>query len=125
MIFDIFYVNGFFHSRLKGKPDPLSLEAYYMSLTSHSKWGNISKVFSDETAINYRHIKADDMKTLVTCSISFRNKTKKSSFAIYVNSNLNFGMARVWKSYIDIVWEANVEIFRSYKDALSWLSECP
>ena len=123
MLFDIFYFNGIFHAKLNGKPDPLSLEAYYKSLTSHNEWSNFSKVLSDETAINYDRIKSVDMMKLVTISISYKDKIKKSSFAIYVNSNLNFGMARVWKAYVDTGWDAKVGVFRSYEDARSWLNK--
>ena len=121
MIFDISYVNGIFHTILKGEPDPLSLELYYKSLTSHHEWGIFTKVLSDERAIDYERIKSADMIELVAISISFKNKIKKASFAIYVNSNLNFGMARVWKTYIDTEWDAETGIFRSYEDARSWL----
>jgi hypothetical protein len=123
MIFDIFYVDGIFHTRLKSEPDPLSLESYYKSLTSHSEWSIFSKVLSDETAIDYGLIKFADMMEFVTIGISFKNKIKKSSFAIYVNSNLNFGMARVWKAFIDTEWDANVGVFRSYENARSWLKK--
>ena len=123
MIFDIFHVNGIFHTRLDGEPDASSLEAYYEKLTSHKEWNNSSKILSDETSMSYQKIKSADMQKLARITTSFKNKFKNSSIAVYVNSEYNFGMARMWQSYVDTELNAKVCIFRSYEAANSWLKE--
>ena len=123
MIFDIFYINGVFYTKLKGKPDSSSLEAYYKTLTSHNEWKNCSKVLSDETGMSYQNIKTAEMQKLAKITTNYRKEFNHALIAVFVNSDFNFGMTRMWQSYVETDWDAKVCVFKSHDEARHWLNE--
>lgn len=78
----------------------------------------------DFSQVESIELSGDDMSGIVTYAQKAKNIFRNSYLAIYANSDLTFGLARMFETYLDIGENPTIiKIFRNKEDAIRFLND--
>ena len=122
MEFEIsFAEDGCFVVKLTGKANAKDCAAYFDRLTAHTQWKPGSLVLSDETELEAGHLTEEDMEAMASVCDQRKGAIGSARIAAFVQSDLVYGMNRMWQVYVEPHWNATVQVFKSKAEAMAWL----
>lgn len=121
MDFKISFESGHFDVKLSGKSNIEDCRHYFDQLVSHDHWKPGSLVLSDETEVEVGHLSANEIHAMAYTCENMKDAFGTARFAAYVESDLGYGMNRMFQAHAQIKWDAVVEVFRNRSNALEWL----
>ncbi len=92
------------------------------TLCAHEHWRSGSLVLSDELELDTSGLETKDVVAVADVFGAMRTEIGASRFATIVQSNLVFGLNRMWEMYVGDKWDGEACVFRDRKEAMEWLS---
>ncbi len=112
---DIFEINIYGDSAVDGYIE------FIDELLSHEKWYPGSPILVNVSQTNAGPLTVDNIKSIASYCISMRSRLGNAKVAHLVSRDLEFGLVRMWQTFIDGEWDTQVQVFRSREEAVKWL----
>lgn len=90
-------------------------------LISHPKFMTGINFLHDYRDISVGHLKLDEVKSIAVMVESNREVLGNGRWAILVDSNLNFGMGRMWELLVSDNVDLDICIYRNESKAIRWI----
>jgi hypothetical protein len=120
--FIVQYHDGFFEVKTFGDAEVEKFRDVLESLVTHEKWKPGTSFLINHTDLNSAPLTTDDMIEIAKINSRYSAKIGKSKCAHLLARDLEFGMARMWETFVQNKWDVSVSLFRSRDDAIAWLS---
>jgi hypothetical protein len=92
------------------------------SLLAHDKWKPGTPILIDEIALDASQISVAAVRTIAEECSRRRSEFGEARMAIIVPGDLEFGMNRMWHVFVEDKWDVIVNLLRSRREAIDWLS---
>lgn len=122
MEFRVSFIDGYFDVKLTGKANVHDWIAYLDHLLTHEQWKPGSLVLSDETDLRARHLTAEEIRAMAGVCGERRHAIGEARLAVFVESDLVYGLNRMLEGYVEPYWDATFDVFRSRAEAMKWLN---
>jgi len=125
MQFTLKYNDGIFHVVTSGSASYKGFSDFYRALVEHEQWKAGGLIFSDHSELHAEGLSSKEVIDIANLCGEFRDSFGDAKLAIFVDRNVEYGLARMWQIYIgDNAWDVSQKLFRTKKEALAWLKQC-
>jgi len=122
MKFTIEHCDNHFVLTVTGAIDPDALVEMITSLLAHEAWKPDTPVLVDESGMDASDASVASVRDIAHACSKGREQFGQARIAILVARDMEYGMNRMWMSFVDGKWDAECNVFRSEKDARIWIS---
>lgn len=122
MQFSMNYSKGVFESKTSGDAQADQFDKLLDSMLSHEQWNPGISILHDHSDLNAGPLTVNEVKDIANMCAKRRDLIGEAKFAVVVSRDLEFGLARMWATYIEGRWQASARIFRSRNEAIDWLT---
>jgi hypothetical protein len=114
--------NGkYFEVKLVGNATIEDCRRYFDQLTSHQNFAPGALILSDETELELEELTTPKVMTMASIFRSRREIFGPARFAAYSDSDLTYGLNRMFQGHTQVHWNGEIRAFRSRTEALKWL----
>ncbi|MBN2426872.1 MAG: hypothetical protein JXK94_00890 [Deltaproteobacteria bacterium] len=122
MEFNVQYRDGFFEVEILGETEPEKYRDVFETLVAHGKWQPGTSCLVNQTELNSKHLTTDETRDIAEFSAEYSVKLGKSKCALLFSRDLEYGLGRMWQTFVENEWEVSVMVFKSRDEALAWLT---
>lgn len=91
---------------------------------SHPKWNSQYNLLFDHSNSSLENFQTIDIQKLSRLLKNQSEKLGMIKLGIVLNSDVNYGMGRMWEAYTRYDVKCDIKIFRTYTEAELWLVPC-
>jgi hypothetical protein len=92
------------------------------SVFTHGSWRPGKSLVVDHSALIADALTSDDIKRMADRSVRNHSMSEIAMHAIIAPRDLQFGLGRMWMSYVEYESKAAINVFRTRKEAINWVS---
>ncbi len=103
---------------------PADIQSYFEVLNNiieHKSWTQGTPVLLNQTELDAGPLAVRDLRAIADGCGAKRETVGVGNLAILVARNLEYGMNRMWKVFVDDQWDVVIKQFRSKEEAVAWL----
>lgn len=123
MDFDLTYHDSYFEVRTFGDADRVTFEQFLDAMLKHTAWKPGTPSLHDHTRLNAAALTVEDIRAIAQFCADRRHLLGFARFAVVVDRDLEFGLARMWGVFVEDRWDVQGGIFRQREEAMAWLLE--
>jgi hypothetical protein len=112
---------GYFEGKLYGDASVGGFVTFFELLLSHKNWKQGTAFLGDITGLDSNDLTMGDVQEIANLTATHRDQLGNSRYAVLVSRDLEYGMVRVWMAFTESATDMTTGVFRSKKEALSWL----
>ena len=121
MEFCITAKQGFFELRLAGDIDPGTYSEVFNALFAHTDWKPGIPLLVDESDLRANDLTIEGLIKIAKICTSRATDFGATRMSMYVSTDLEYGLNRMWHVFIEGNWEVEGNVFRSREEAMTWL----
>ena len=122
MEFNIQYHDGFFEIKISGVAEPEKYRDVFEALIADEKWKPGSLCLINQTELDSTYLTTDEMSDIAKLSPEYSARLGESKCALLFARDLEFGLGRMWQTFVEYEWEVSVKLFKSRDEAIAWLT---
>ena len=123
MQFSMNFSNGVFELKTSGDARVDQFEKLLDSMLSHEQWNPGISILHDHSDLNAGPLTVNEIKDIANMCVKRSDRIGEARCAVVVSRDLEFGLARMWATYVEGRWQASARIFRSRNEAIDWLTD--
>lgn len=123
MKYEVDYHDGFFEVKTHGDADPGGFRGFLDLLLAHEKWKPGTPILANHSELNTGPLTVDDVQRIAERAVRSKSQLGQARVAMLVARDLEYGLARMWESFVEGKWDVIARIFRSRDEAISWLKD--
>jgi hypothetical protein len=121
MEYEIYRSEGLVEVVTHGEGDPKVFQDLLIDVLAHPDWKPGNSILMNHTDLKGGPLDADKLRMLADIVNASRDKLGSSRMAILTPGSLEFGLGRMWQTFVEDKWDGTSDLFRSKKDAERWL----
>jgi hypothetical protein len=121
--FNIQYHDGLFEVKTSGDAEFEKFRDILETLVTHEKWKPGTSFLINHTELNAATLTKDDMLNIARLNGQYSAKLGQAKCAHLLARDLEFGLARMWESFVENEWDVTEKLFKSRDEAIIWLSD--
>jgi hypothetical protein len=114
---------GYVEAKTRGDATFDGLAAMIAGILSHEEWQPGGAILVDHSELNSGPLTLAQIRSLAAMAAQGREKVGQARIAHAVSRDLEFGLVRMWESFVSNQWDARVMCFRSRDEAVAWLKQ--
>ena len=115
--------DGIIEATTEGDASLAEMTGMIAGILSHEKWRRGGAVLVDHSRLNAAPLTLGQVRALADLAAESREQVGTTRIAHLVERDLEFGLVRMWESFVENQWDARIRCFRSRDEALAWLKE--
>lgn len=121
MKYEVRYDDEFFEVTTHGDAELERFEDFIDLLLGHEMWKPGTAFLVDHSELNAGPLTVEEVRGIAKVCEKRRAEFGQAKFALLVSRELEYGMARMWETYVEDKWDVTTKLFRSPDEACSWL----
>ncbi|MCF7824096.1 MAG: hypothetical protein K9N35_07980 [Candidatus Marinimicrobia bacterium] len=122
MKFDIDYRKSYLELKTHGDADVESFLRLHREMCDVDNWKPGIPILMDHSDVTASQLSRNDIQILAEDLGQYSDIIGASRFAFLVPTDLEYGMVRMWMTFVEEKWHGTAKVFRSKEPALRWLS---
>ena len=123
MEYSLVYDDGLFIGETSGDAVVETFGDLMDAMLDHDEWKPGASWLHDHTNLNADPLTAENVQGIADLCKERRERIGSGKCAIVVTADLEYGLGRMWATYVEDKWEAVTGVFRSRDEAMAWFSE--
>ncbi len=123
MEYVITWRDGFLEAKTRGEATVEGIAEMISGVVSHEKWEHGGALLVDHSELNAGPLTLAQIRSLADMAAEAGDRVGPARIAHAVSRDLEFGLVRMWESFVSLQWEARLKVFRSRDEAIAWLKE--
>jgi hypothetical protein len=123
MEYAIAWRDGYLEAKTHGDATFDGIAEMIAGLIAHAKWRPGGSVLVDHTELNAGPLTLAQIRAIAALAGQSREQVGTTRIAHLVARDLEFGLVRMWESFVSNQWDARLMCFRSRDEAVAWLKE--
>ena len=119
----IAYRDGILEAKARGDAEYDGVKRMIADIVSHPRWMPGGAILVDYTEFNGGPITVAEVRSLAHAVGQIRDRFGRAKCAHLVAGDLEFGLVRMWESFVLDRWDGRAMCFRSRPEAMSWLTD--
>ena len=125
MEYEVALRDGIFEVVTRGDAEVMKFREYLDETFRHESWKPGMPVLHDHSDLNSGPLTVDDISRIADFCAESRRDFGHSKLAVVLRRDVEFGLARMWETFIEDRWDATAGVFRSRDEAVRWLKHGP
>jgi hypothetical protein len=114
--------DGLLEVKFSGKAVPDKYEKFFDALFVHEGWEPGISLLLDETDLDSSQLTVNDVSAIAGVCERRGTELGPARMAIFVDRDLEYGMNRMWSTFVEDKWDVVADVFRSRDEAIAWLT---
>lgn len=121
MDFEVSFQDGVFMVVTSGDAEVMRFREYLDETFAHESWQPGMPILHDHSQLNSGPLTVDDIRRIADFCAESRAQFGHTRMAVVAGHDLEYGLARMWGTFVDGRWDVAAQTFRTRDDALRWL----
>lgn len=105
-----------------GKASIEGFQRMHREMVSHPEWSRNIHLLMDHRGLDSREVSAEDVQHMALWRTDLKKLSDHIRIATVVETDLGFGLMRMWETLTEGIVRAEHRIFRSMDEAKAWLA---